>query len=55
MFDPKFAGEDLTKLAEEQDMGIERVIQSLKCMQGIEAEFIPKFKFFQFKKCYIKD
>ena len=34
---------------------IERMLKNLKCMRGIDAEFMPTFKFFQFKKSNIRD
>ena len=54
-FDKKLASsKDLTKI-NDNDKNLDRTIRSLKCMRGIDEEFIPTFKFFQFKKSNIKD
>ena len=55
VYDKRFTGKDLTKLQDnELNESIQQIIKNLKSMAGIEEEFIPKFKFIQFKKSYIK-
>ena len=39
----------------QESSNLDAIIKNLKCMRGIEAEYIPSFKFFQFKKSKIKD
>jgi hypothetical protein len=36
------------------DLDFDKVVKNLKCMRGIDEDFIPPFKYFQFKKSYIK-
>jgi hypothetical protein len=45
---------DLTKMVDERSINIDNIIKGLPSMRGIPDEFIPKFKFFQIKKSYIK-
>ena len=45
---------DLTQIKEENQV-MNKLIKSLKCMWNIDEEFVPTFKFFQFKKSYIKE
>ena len=45
----------MTKINQYDNDQILELFQKLKCMQGIEAQYIPKFKFFQFKKSKILD
>jgi len=53
-FDKKLTSNDLTKMNEETK-NLDAVIANLKCMRGIDEEYIPKFKFFTFKRSLIKD
>ena len=53
-FDKKLTSDDLTKMNDETK-NLDQVIAGLKCMRGIDEEFIPKFKFFTFKKSLIRD
>ena len=46
-------GNDITKMVEETS-NLDLIIQNLKCMYGIDSEFVPSFKFFQFKKSIIR-
>ena len=39
----------------QETSNLDAIIKNLKCMSGIGAEYIPSFKFFQFKKSKIKD
>ena len=39
----------------EQSGDLDVVIRGLGCMRGIDDEFVPSFKFFQFKKSMIRD
>lgn len=48
-FDKKLAGQDLTKMSE-QNSNLDTIIKNLPSMRGIDEEYIPKFKFFQIKK-----
>jgi hypothetical protein len=52
-FDKKLATHDMTKMVGE-GKNIEKVVKGLPSMKGIEEEFVPKFKFIQFKKSSIK-
>ena len=54
-YDKKLQTGDLTKINEVQNQKLEGIIKRLKCMKGIEDDFIPKFSFFQFKKCRVYD
>jgi len=56
-FEKKLASDDLTKMTgdNKNEMNLDNVIKSLSCMRNIDEEFIPSFKFFQFKKSYIRD
>ena len=52
-FDRKLAiSGDLTKVNDDT-VKLNLLLRSLKCMRGIDDEFIPTFKFFQFKKSFI--
>jgi signal transduction histidine kinase len=53
-FDKKLTGQDLTKMSEESK-NLDVVIKGLSCMRGIKDDFVPSFKFFQFKKALIRD
>ena len=54
-FDKKLATSgDLTKI-NDGSLKLATVIKNLKCVRGINEEFLPTFKFFQFKKSFIKD
>ena len=49
-FDRKLAKSgDLIKINDDS-IQLAAVIKNLKCMRGIDEEFLPTFKFFQFKK-----
>lgn len=52
-FDKKLISKDITKLVE-NTKNIDIVVKGLPSMKGIDDEYIPKFKFFQIKKSYIK-
>jgi signal transduction histidine kinase len=52
-FDVKLAMKDLTKMVG-TTLNIELIIKNLPSMANIDEEYIPKFKFIQIKKSYIK-
>ena len=54
-FNKNLASNDLTKMNDEQSSALGNIIRTLNCMIGIEEDFIPTFKFFQFKKSFIRD
>ena len=39
----------------DESKNLDMIISGLKCMRGIDDDYIPKFKFFQFKKSLLKD
>jgi len=39
-------GGDLTKINDVGNQKLEGIIKKLKCMSGIEDEYVPKFSFF---------
>ena len=45
-YDKKLQNGDLTKINDVQNGKLEKIIKGLKCMKGIEDDFIPKFSFF---------
>lgn len=53
-FDKILATKDMTKMAEEGKK-IELIIKGLPSMRGLDVEFVPKFKYIQFKKSEIKN
>ena len=53
-FDKSLATKDMTKMAEEGKQ-IELIVKGLPSMRGLDVEFVPKFKFIQFKKSEIKN
>jgi len=60
-FSKKLSLADLTKMTDENtttqdELEIEQLsaIKKLKCMRDIDNEFLPSFKFFQFKKSIIE-
>jgi signal transduction histidine kinase len=54
-FDKKMATKDLTKMVGAGNTkNIDVIIKNLPSMKNIDEEFIPKFKFIQIKKSYIK-
>ena len=52
-FDKKLATKDLTKMVGESK-NLDVIIRGLPSMKGIDEEYVPKFKFLQVKKSYIK-
>jgi hypothetical protein len=52
--DKKVSEKDISKV-DQITTRFAELIQGLKCMRGIEKNFIPSFKFFQFKKSKIMD
>ena len=55
VFDPKFNKENMANINEKGDVKIDKIIQNLRCMVGINQKYIPKFRFIQFKKSIIID
>ena len=53
-FDRKLATEDMTKMSGE-GKNIDKVVKGLPSMKGIDEEYIPKFKFIQFKISEMKN
>lgn len=45
VFDPKFNKTEVANMNEKGCENIEKIIQSLRCMVGINKKYIPKFKF----------
>ena len=45
-YDKRLQNGDLTKINEVRNQKLEGIIKRLKCMKGIEDDFIPKFSFF---------
>ena len=54
-YDRRLTLGDLTKINEYDNKNLAEKFIRLRCMKGIEAQYIPKFKFFQFKKCKVYD
>ena len=52
-FDKKVATQDLTKI-DGSSKNIDVIIKGLPSMKNIDEEYIPKFKFVQVKKSYIR-
>ena len=52
-FDRRLATQDLTKMVT-ASKNIDVIIRNLPSMKNIDEEYIPKFKFIQIKKSYIK-
>ena len=52
-FDQRLATQDLTKMVS-QGKNIDVIVKNLPSMKNIDEEYIPKFKFIQIKKSYIK-
>ena len=46
---------DLTKVNQYENDELTVKLSKLRCMQGVDARFVPKFKFFQFKKSKVYD
>ena len=46
---------DLSKINDVGNTELEAIIAGLRCMKGFEKEYIPRFAFFQFKKCRVYD
>ena len=53
--DIRLAQGDLSKINEIEHDNIINLFSGLRCMKGLDAQYIPKFKFFQFKKCKVYD
>jgi hypothetical protein len=45
-YDKRLLSGDLSKINEVGNADLENIISKLKCMKGIEKEYIPKFSFF---------
>jgi len=54
-YDKRLISGDLSKINEVGNLELENIIAGLKCMKGFEKEYIPRFAFFQFKKCRVYD
>ena len=52
-FDKALATSDITK-TDSNGKKIEHIVKNLPSMNGIDVEFIPKFKFIQFKKSEVQ-
>jgi hypothetical protein len=52
--DKRLCEEDISKI-DKITSKVDNLVKGLKCMRGIDEEFLPTFKFFQFKKSKIKD
>lgn len=53
-FQRKMTDEDMTKVAD-YNKNLDKVIKNVRCLKGIQEDYIPTFKFFQFKKSFVKD
>lgn len=53
-FNRKLSLEDLSNMIT-ADTGLEKLIKKLKCMRGVDQDFVATFKFMQFRKSSIKD
>jgi hypothetical protein len=53
-FNKKLTDEDTTNV-KGAITDLDKVIRGLRCMKGIDDDYIPDFKFFQFKKSFVKD
>ena len=45
VFDPSFKKENMKNAHEKGAANIDKIIKNLRCMAGINQEYIPKFKF----------
>ena len=54
-YDRRLSLGDLTKINEYENKNLTEKFNKLRCMKGIEVQYIPKFKFFQFRKCKVYD
>ena len=45
-YDKRLLSGDLSKINEVGNVDLEKIIASLKCMKGIEKDYIPRFSFF---------
>ena len=55
-FDFNMAQSGDTKKLNKEDLNtMKEIIKKLKCMRNNDEEYLPTFKFFQFKKSYIRD
>ena len=45
-YDKKLIDSDLSKINDVGNVLLEQIICNLKCMRGLEKEFIPRFAFF---------
>lgn len=50
----RLAEEDISNV-DKIETGLEQLIKFMKCMRGVDEEFMPSFKFLQFRKSLIKD
>ena len=56
-FEKRLVTNDITKMADEQkgnQQNLDNVIKNISAMKNIDEEYIPKFKFFQIKRSFIK-
>ena len=54
-FEKKLVTKDITKMNEDQNAkNLDNVIKGLSSMKNIDEEYIPKFKFFQIKRSFVK-
>jgi hypothetical protein len=54
-YDKRLQNGDLSKINEVRNDKLDEIISGLKCMKGYEDNQIPKFSFFQFKKCRVNN
>ena len=53
-FDQRLATQDLTKMVG-AGKNIDIIVKNLPSMKNMDEEYIPKFKFIQIKKSFIKE
>jgi hypothetical protein len=56
-FEKRLVTNDITKMADNQNgnqQNLDNVIKNISAMKNIDDEYIPKFKFFQIKRSFIK-
>lgn len=54
-FEKRLVTKDITKMADNQNaQNLDQVIKNISAMKNIDDEFVPKFKFFQIKRSFIK-
>lgn len=54
-FEKKLVTKDITMMNEAQNaLTLDMIIKNLPSMKNIDDEYIPKFKFFQIKRSFVK-